>query len=205
MNTKNKSLLIAVLLGIGLLFGIAQSISANTSQTYQDSPSPIPEVLEKGWHRFTDEEAGYSFDYPPNAVYISYGKNKGETYNHVFIDFVEMGSSQGMILTIEPNPNRLSTEEFLTAWYATKTNKTSQPFFSKEEMGKLFSIDGEQAIQTELVTRELHTSYSFHVIFVNGDKAFITGPVYGVTRSSAVAPEAEDLFMQILETFRFNP
>ncbi len=80
MNTSKKSLLTALLLGIALLFGITQNISANASQPYTPQPSPTPEILENGWVRFTDAEAEYSFDYPPELVLLQTSKNKGNIY-----------------------------------------------------------------------------------------------------------------------------
>jgi len=206
MKTSMKILITVIIIAavsiIGILWGLS---SVEAKAVPQPQPSPTPEILENGWYRFTDPEAGYSFDYPPQAVYISYGKDKGEKYNHVFIDFVEMKGSQSMILVIQPNPKKLSVEEFLTEWYSKKTKKTSQPSFSKEEMGEFFSVDGEQAIRTELIAQESPSSYSFHVIFVNGDKVFITGLAYSVMKATAVTPEAEELFTQILNTFTFIP
>lgn len=208
MSKLKKFLSIGLLLGIVSVLGILWGISSAEAGTIpRPKPSPTPEVLENGWYRFTDSDAGYYFDYPPNVARISYGKDKGEKYNHVYIQFfgIEEYQSQAMIFVIKPNPKKLSTEEFLIEWYSKKTKKTSQPSFSKEEMGEFFSVDGEPAIRTELIAKEPPTSYSFHVIFVNGDKAFITGPSYGVMSASAVTPEAEELFTQILNTFTFNP
>jgi len=207
MNTNKKLLLLGILFGVITLLAMQSLFSASAQPFQRPKPSPTPEVLENGWYRFTDSDAGYYFDYPPNVARISYGKDKGEKYNHVYIQFfgIEEYQSQAMIFVIKPNPRKLSTEEFLIEWYSKKTKKASQPSFSKEEMGEFFSVDGKPAIQTELIAKEPPTSYSFHVIFVNGDKAFIIGPSYGVMSASAVTPEAEELFTQILNTFRFSP
>jgi hypothetical protein len=206
MNANKKVLILATLIGVALLFGgMWKNAAVNASQSYKPKPTFTPEVLANGLYRFTDTEAGYYFDYPPNVVYLSYGKDKGEKYNHVDIDFTKIGGAQGMILIVKPNPRKLSAEEFLLEWHSEKTKKSSQSSFSKEEIGKFFSIGGVSAIQTELIAKEPPSSYSFHVIFTQGDKIFITGPAYGVMRASAVTPEAEALFAQILNTFTFIP
>ena len=207
MKTSKKSLLIVLFLGMALLLGIRQINSVNVSLPNKPQPSITPQVLDNGWYRFADIEAGYSLDYPPNYARVEYGKNKGEKYNHVFVEFFgrEAYHSQSMIILIEPNPNKLSVEEFLTAWYSKQTKQTSQPSFSKAEMGEFFSVGTNPAIRTKLIVNAIPTSYLYHVIFVVGDKAFITGPAYGMMSASAVTPEAEKLFSQIFATFTFIP
>jgi len=205
MKTSKKSLLIILFLGMALLLGITQINSMNAGLPNKPQPSITPHVLENGWYRFTDAEAGYSFDYPPNNARVEYGKNKGEKYNHVFVEFAggEEYHSQSMIILIEPNPKKLSTEEFLTEWYSKETKQTTQPSFSKAEMGEFFSVGNKPAIRTKLIVNAAPTSFLYDVIFVDGDKAFITGPAYGLMSASEVTPEAEKLFRQILATFTF--
>ena len=206
MNTNEKLLIFGMIFCFALLLGTLSLFPAKASAVPSPKPSATPEVLENGWYRFTDSEAGYSFDYPRSALHISYGKNKGEKYNHLFIQFTEIKGygSQGMVLFIGPNPKRLSVEEFLTEFYAKKTKKSSLPPLSRTDLGEFIIVGGRSAIKTDLVTSELPSSFSFHVVFVNDNKAFITGPTYGLMNASEVAPESEELFMQVLNTFIFN-
>ncbi|MBI5822474.1 MAG: hypothetical protein HZB18_00450 [Chloroflexi bacterium] len=209
MNTQKKSLLISLLLGVALLFGITQSISANASQPYQTPPSPTPEVLENGWYRFTDEEAGYSFDYPPEFVLIQTSKNKGNTYKIVYIQFVSpevlQHGYQGMTIFVEPNPESLPVENFIPKYYTKITHKilTTNSFSPTAE--DYLMIDGKQAIKTTLITSGAPSTFLYNIIFVNNDKAFVVGPSFAIMDDPEdISPQTEELFLEILSTFSFS-
>src|SRR3990172_12945514 len=101
MKTSKKILIAGIIIGVLVLFGIFWAASSTKAQSYKHpKPSPTPEILENGWHRFTDEEAGFSFDYPPGSLSISIGKDKGEKYNHLTAQFssIDGYGYQGMVL-----------------------------------------------------------------------------------------------------------
>ena len=107
MNTKNKA--IGLYLGI-LIFLVAITLLPKENIfPFQPKTSPTPEIPENGWYRFKDAEAQYYFDYPSDALHISVGKNKGEIYDHLTIQFSSLRGYcyKGMILYVIPNPKKL--------------------------------------------------------------------------------------------------
>ncbi|OIN91099.1 MAG: hypothetical protein AUJ21_07840 [Anaerolineae bacterium CG1_02_58_13] len=209
MKTSKKVLIAGILIAAVSLLGILWGISATNAQPYQHpKPSPTPEILENGWYRFADAEAGYSFDYPPSSLSISIGKDKGEKYNHLTAQFssIDGYGYQGMVLYIIPNPKKLSLEEFLLKEFKGKWTKKLPPEnLSQTELGDYLNINGYTAIKTTLPTYvELETAPFF--VYIEGrDKIIATGPMYGLMNASEIAPGSVELFMQILATFNLIP
>jgi hypothetical protein len=212
MSKSKKFLSVWLLLGIVAVLGIAWGISsAEASPFSKPKPSPTPKVLENGWHQFTDAEAGYSFSYLPDSLSISIGKDKGEKYNHLSIQFskVDGYGYQGMVVRVIPNPKKLSVEDFLLTEFtgisnATSKKKSPPKNLSSAELGEYFTIGGQRAIKTTIPDyRYESTPYFFYI--QNNDNIIATAPLYGLMNASALAPEAEEVFIQILNTFTFNP
>jgi len=147
----------------------------------------------------------YSFDYPAGSLSISPSKNQGEKYNTLLIQFVEIEGKgyQGMILYVMPNPKKLSIDDFLLKEFGGKwSKKTPRPGLSTVDLGEHFTINGNPAIKTTL-SDYIETGGPFSVFIQNGHRIISAGPMYGVMKSSEVAPETIELFMRILQTFRF--
>ena len=140
MNTKNKA--IGLLLGILIFLVAIILLPKENIFPFQPKTSSTPEILENGWYRFTDAEAGYYFDYPSDALHISVGKNKGEKYDHVFIQFIGVKGrgSQGMVLIIEPNHKKLSVEDFANVVGFTDINTFFNEHQLKENANLLMAI-----------------------------------------------------------------
>ena len=139
MKTSKKILIAGVLIAavsiIRILWGLS---SAEAKAVPQPQLSPTPRILENGWYEYTDKEAGYSFSYPPGSLYITSGKDKGEKYNHLSIQFVGIKGNgyQGMVVYLMANPKKYSTEEFLLQDYVgVWTKKTPPTNMSKAELG----------------------------------------------------------------------
>jgi len=208
MNKNKKRLLIGGFLGIALLILMLSLYSVGASTISHPKPSPTPDVLENGWHQFSDPEAGYSFSYPPDSLSISVGKDKGEKYNHLSIAFlaIEGYGYQGMVLYVLPNPKRIPVEDFLLKEFKGKWTKKSPPLsMSSTELGEFFTVGSNTAIKTTFpVYVEIQTA-PFFVYIQNNDKIIATGPMYGLMKSTELAPQTEELFMQLLNTFVFDP
>lgn len=205
MNTNKKLLLLGILLGLAMLPVMQSLFSASAQPSQHPKPSPTPELLENGWYRFTDEEAGYSFSYPAGTLSVSPSKNQGEKYNTLLIQFINIEGKgyQGMILYVMSNPKKLSVDEFLLKEFGGKwSKKTPQPNLSAADLGEHFTLNGKSAIKTTLPAY-IETGGPFSVFIQNGDKIISTGPMYGVLGASEVAPESVELFRQILQTFQF--
>ncbi len=175
---------------------------------FQPKTSLTPEILKNGLYRFTDAKGGYYFDYPSDALHISVGKNKGEIYDHLTIQFssVHGYGYQGMMLYVIPNPKKLSLEEFLLHEFKGTWTKQAPPInIQKEELGEFLNLNGHTAIKTTLQNYiEIETS-PFFIYIHNGDKIIATGPMYGILNGSKVTPASLQLFNQILNTLSFIP
>jgi len=206
----SKNILLAGLI-VGILFLFVYLFATSTTNEQLDEhpqPLPTPEILENGLNRYTDAEAGYSFDYPPNSLHIQIGKDKGEKYNHLSAQFslIDGHDYQGMVLVVHPNPKNLSLEEFLRKKYRNRWAEELPPEnLSQTELGEYLNINGQKAIKTTIPYYVEVSTAPFFVYIENGNKIIATGPMYGLMRAPGIAPESVELFMQILVTFRFNP
>jgi hypothetical protein len=204
---KNRILII----GAVIIFAIAGtwSITTSNAQSYQHpKPSPTPEILETGQYRFADDKAGYSFTYQPESLSITIGKDKGEKYNHLSIQFTQIQGRgyQGMILYVLPNPKKLPTEEFLLSEFTGKWKKQPTPTnLEKVNLGEYFNIDGFTAIKTSAPTYLEIPNSPYFVYIAYGNKIIGASPIYGLMNASELAPESEAIFEQILQTLTLVP
>lgn len=72
------------------------------------TPTPTPIVLENGWYLYTDQEAGYSFSYPPDALFQT-SKEGAFDYKSAYLQFhiPSMNGYQGMMIQVLSNPESL--------------------------------------------------------------------------------------------------
>ncbi|NWG05179.1 MAG: hypothetical protein HXY35_00695 [Chloroflexi bacterium] len=201
-----------ILIGvIIILFAIAGtwSITTTNAEAYKHpKPSPTPEILETGQYRFADDKAGYSFTYYPESLSITIGKDKGEKFNHLSIQFTQIQGAgyQGMVLYVLPNPKNLSTEEFLLSEFTGKWKKQPTPTsLDKSNLGKYFNIDEFTAIKTSAPTFLEIPNAPYFVYIAYGNKIIGTGPIYGLMNASKLTPESEAIFEQVLQTLNLVP
>ena len=196
MNTKTKSLLIALILGIALLFGIAQSISANASESYKPHPSPTPDVLENGWHRFIDPDAGYTISYPPSS-YLDVSDDVALDYNQVTITFPTSseGNYYSMQIIVYANNEQLSIRQIVDE----KVYKGRAPKKGNEIPLTTIKVSDSDAVKMDNM-EPFNQAY-----FISAkNKVYFFSLSSNMLDGTTPPSEAIDLFNQILNTFSIN-
>ncbi|HNC09994.1 MAG TPA: hypothetical protein PLX14_14885 [Anaerolineales bacterium] len=169
---------------------------------------PTPEILSNGAYRFSDEEAGYSFEYDPDIITVSVGKDKDETYNHLSIQFnqIQGYGYQGMVLYILPNSQKLPPADFLVTDFKGKWKEITPVDISmKSNIGEQIDINGFPAVKTYLSNYLEIESAPFFVYLSYGNKIIGAGPMFGMISSSELAPEAEQVFWNVLYSLILTP
>lgn len=77
-------------------------------------PSPTPEILPNGWHRYTDHAAGYAISYPPD-VWFTISRDKPLEFPTVGLILPPSTGrgNQGMTIVVLSNPRRLPPTQFI--------------------------------------------------------------------------------------------
>ena len=97
------------LLGNRIFYDFAQARSLPKPQ-----PSPTPEILPNGWHRYTDHAAGYAISYPPD-VRFTISRDKPLEFPTVGLILPPSTgrSNQWMTIMVLRNPKRLPPTQFI--------------------------------------------------------------------------------------------
>jgi len=77
-------------------------------------PSPTPEILPNGWHRYTDHAAGYAISYPPD-VWFTISRDKPLEFPTVGLILPPSTGrgNQGMTVIVYRNAEALPRQQFL--------------------------------------------------------------------------------------------
>jgi len=169
------------------------------------APSPTPTatatpiVLPNGWYLYTDPQAGYSFSYPPDA-HLSVSQSVLDSYRTVGVAFRLPGvhGYQGMVIRVEPNPQRLPVDRILAQLYTRSAQKPPPDNLSSQV--ESITVAGLPAVRTSV----LPTNTEFYILLPHGDKVYMIAPVHGPA-ADTVDSKALSLFYRILTTFTVNP
>jgi hypothetical protein len=174
---------------------VSTSFPASTSLT--QTPTPTLTVLENGWFLYIDEQAGYSFSYPPD-VSLHTSKEGWLSYKTVRIQFrIPDTGYQGMVINVLSNPQDTPIEKIVQEIYTSRGRQPSivdiQNSLKPMTIGKLSAF--QSVFQPSL--------FEFTIFVPYEDKVIFAAPVtdMGLT---AFDPRALELFYQILGTFKFG-
>ncbi len=164
-------------------------------------PSITAADVPDNWLTYVDEEAGYSFKYPPE-FYVSAGINKGDKYKSVSVAFLPSKELRPwMTITVKENTNNISTEQYLIEKYI---NFTKQPTVPAEYLAALeaITINGFPAVWSKADG----ISEVFIVINAQGKffNFFISNGII-VSDLRTVDDASKDMFYQIVNTFTLLP
>ncbi|HRJ43186.1 MAG TPA: hypothetical protein PL105_14980 [Caldilineaceae bacterium] len=166
------------------------------------SPLPSPTVTPAPgeWREFVDLEAGYSINFPADAV-ISAGKSKGEAYQAVLVAFrlEEMDKFQyeGMSLWVQPNKEKPTVKQVIENLYGGMSGGRLPEDMELTSQIEEIVVAGLPAFQTDI----LPDSTSVYVFIPYHERVYIFALVHALT-SNASDPRAEKLFYEILDSFK---
>lgn len=115
-----------------------------------------------------------------------------------FINQPEISQYQAMRISVWPNPERLS-DSLLLAQIYEEIRKESPPE-NLSSFNQPITVGGQPAIKTTVFSSSGST-YAFHILIPNGDRAYLTGPTYAAMGGTQVHPQSITQFYEILETF----
>lgn len=167
---------------------ISDSASSTPTLTRE---TVTPEILENGWHRFTDTESGYSIDYPPNS-YVDLSHDVTLEYPQLIIALKLPSGIQNMQVIVYSNQEQLSIKEII----AQKVYQGNLPKDKSEKMSlQQIKIAGLDAMKLEM---EPFLPGIF--ISANSKVYFISLPIEMLS-GNLPNSESIDLFYKIINTF----
>jgi hypothetical protein len=161
------------------------------------SPSSTPQITKDGWYLYIDRGVGYSFSYPRDAHFDS-GCSQIHPFCAIILQFrIPNGHSyHGIVVSVEENIRRLTTEEYVRTLYPSGTTVPENYLSTAARI----NVDGMSALQVEVPP----TLTDFVVIFPYHDKMFVVYPTDNpIIAVDPVKAEHMALYYKVLETFRF--
>ena len=178
----------AIISVLGILWGLT---SAEASSFPKPKPSPTPEILENGWHRFTDADAGYSISYPSNAD-ITVSEDKALDYKQLILRFpVSDGPYHTLQIIVYADNERLSLDQIIEK----KIYQGRPPKNGNDLPLKSISIAGLDATMMEMTP-------FFPAIFISEkNKIYFISLPMNMMSGNPPSAEAVELFYKIVNTF----
>lgn len=203
MNNQKKLLVLCLPVVVALA---GCGVTARPQVNLPDTASPVPVVtavvtpaiLDNGWYQYVDPDLGYSFSYPPETR-VKIGQSRFGNHSAQF-QFKGPGlvGYQGMVIKIQANANDLPLDQMLAELYQQSAQEIGpEELLSQVEV---MTVAGQPALKTSILP--LNTEFS--ILFLHNNLVYIVAPVHGPS-ASKVAPEALELFYQILDTVQVNP
>jgi hypothetical protein len=158
-------------------------------------PYPTPQILENGWHGFTYPEAGYSVEFPPDAV-LSTSIDAYPDYNKTIISFPHSIDSVGASVLILTHMN---IEKIILQEYA---NNELKQLYSSEE---LLAVT-EKTFTTKIIAN--HSALIFEselnrpaIFIATKDRFYKILLARNMMEGNTPTKESVDLFWKIVGTF----
>lgn len=201
----NSKLYLSVIVMLAL-FLASCGTSSRPEVNAPGSASPVlvvtavvtPAVLDNGWYHYVDPDIGYSFSYPPQTK-VKIGQSRfGNHSAQLQFKLPDLVGYQGMVIKIQANANDLPLDQMLAELYQQSAQEIApEELLSQVEV---ITVAGQPALKTTI----LPFNTEFSILFLHNNRVYIAAPVHGPS-TSKVAPEALELFYQILETVKVNP
>jgi len=188
------SLLVLSIALVGFLGNRGFSRRAQTRALPEIQPSPTPEILPSGWHRYTDHAAGYTISYPPD-IRCTISRDKGLEFVQVRL-FLPPSTGRGnqvMTIIVRRNPERLPPTQFI----AQHLQQVFQSYRGDNGLNSLSEIKLgiNDAFQIE-VPPFLPGTYIFHQ-----DKVYFLALHADMLSGLPPTPGAREMFFKIAATF----
>jgi len=194
MKTSMKILITVITIAAVSLLGILWAITSIVvaSPFPKPKPSPTPEVLDNGWYRFTDLEAGYSISYPPDS-YLSVSEDVALEYKQVTITFPTTNDRDyhTIQIIVYAKDERLSFRQIVEE----KVYKGRSPKKGNDIPLTPVSFIGFDAVKMTMPPFE-------QAIFVSAkNKIYFISLPYDMQSGNPPTPDAIEVFNKILNTF----
>jgi hypothetical protein len=163
------------------------------ASTTTAAPLPTPAIPE-GWLAFRDPEAECTFCYPADAD-LKAGKSRLGIYTiRLQFQMPDVVGYQGMVIHVVPMTDPSSMDDILAQLYESSPGELSlEEWLAQLEPTTVGS-------QTGFKTSCAEGSSDFSVVIPHDDRVYIAAPVHDIA-ATCVAPQALQLFYQVLETF----
>jgi hypothetical protein len=148
-----------------------------------------------GWMTYVEPTLGYSLSFPED-VEFTYGTSKAGIYT-ARLQFTLPGVDgyQGMVLRVEPNPERRGIEQVAQEIYSR--GLLSEPPADALQQFSDVTVAGLSGVQ-------VGTGPDFSLVVPYEDYTYIIAPVHDVA-TTAADPQTIALFYEILSTLRIAP
>ncbi len=150
-----------------------------------------------GWRTYTDPGMGYSISLPP-GVDLTAGTSPAGIYT-ARAQFALPGvpGYQGMVLRIEPNPGGQGIDAILGRLYRLATQEQAPADLMAQ--AEALTVSGLAAVRA--VPGGSADSGDYTIVVPYRDKVYMVAPVHDLPYS-AIAPQAQALFDQVLASFQ---
>jgi len=215
LNTQNKSLkliigllvivMLVVLSGMGYMYFQMQSLKKTDNPPYAkltvNTPQPAQktqtdESVPSDWKTYENIEYNFEFKYPKEYVYLSETSDRSSVY---IATSEGTGEGKG-----SPAGLNVSKDMWISA-SVTQTDKAGLSYWNNEIQNKhnikLSGIDAYKRYVTAKPNAE--AAYGYYVDLIKDGKIFRISYL-AINEELVNSAESEDIFDQILTTFRFT-
>ena len=188
------SLLVLSIVLVGFLGNRGFSRRAQTRALPEIQPSPTPEILPSGWHRYTDKAAGYTISYPSN-VQIIISRDKALEFPQVYLLLPPSTGrgNQWMTILVLRNIEKLPPLQFI----AQDIQETFRGDKTMQGPPKRIYLRSQEAFQVE-ISPFLPGVYVFNQ---DQDKVYFLALHADMLSGLPPTPGAREMFFKIAATF----
>ena len=188
------SLLILSIALVGLLGNWHFSRFAQAHSLPGLQPSPTPEILPNGWHRYTDHAAGYAISYPPD-VWFTVSRDKPLEFPTVGLILPPSTGrgNQGMTVIVYRNAEALPRQQFLI-----------QKIYSRlyRDQKQLGNLPMKEIQVGENVAYQVDLSPYFPALYIfHQDRVYFLALHADMLSGLPPTPGAREMFFKIASTF----
>ncbi len=147
------------------------------------------------WQSYTEPTLGYSLAFPEDADFTSGASKAGVYTARLQFRIPGLEGYQGMVLRVEPNPERRGIEQVVQELY--RRNLLADPPPDLLQQLSSVTVAGLSGVQ-------LGQGGDFSLVIPYEDYVYIIAPGHDLA-ATAIDPQALALFYQVLSTLRFAP
>ncbi len=180
---------IAILGMLGIRFS---ATLAQARALFQPPPSPTPEILFNGWHRYTDKAAGYAISYPADVRFIlSRDKALEFPQVHLLLPPSTGRGHQWMTILVLRNTEKLPPLQFITQ----DIRETFRGHETMQVFPKTVYFGSQEAFQIDI------SPFLPGVYIFNQDKVYFLALHADMLSGLPPTPGAREMFFKIADTF----